>query len=270
MKRIEFIAPVESMRGNLGEKQSLVYAPNNNRAYDSIMDKLNPALNYEPRLIASKGRRNYFSVKTKSSVHLTQKSKTAMSLLGGIGAIYAALVSDKTADVYVNTNACYQDAVDGGYTGTLRKWLHGRISYALKNKLAAIEITTRQHSASIDNPWIYGEDSNIHVAIDILIKFWDIFASNPITFSVDGEKGIAHANYSFRSISEMGSYNVLNITWGQVNIDGVDYEDAAYIMLDEENVNVRVITKDGAPINAFEEIVQAINYTTIMGRIQGG
>lgn len=211
MKRIEFIAPVESMRGNLGEKQTLVYAPNNNRAYDSVMDKVNPALNYEPRLIASKGRRNYFSVKTKSSVHLTQKAKTAMSLLGGVGAIYAALVSDKTAAVYVNTYACYQDAVEGGYTGTLRKWLYGRISYALKNKLEVIEITTRQHSASISNPWV-ARYSNVRIDNAILVKFWNIFATNPIEFTVSGQKGVAHMGDSFDTVVNGGDYNVLGMT----------------------------------------------------------
>lgn len=208
MKRIEFIAPVESMRGNLGEKQNLFYNPNNNRAYDSIMGEVNPALNYEPRLIASKGRRNYFSVKTKSSVHLTQKAKTAMSLLGGVGAIYAALVSDKTAAVYVDTYACYQDAVDGGYTGTLRKWLYGRINYALKNKLANIEITTRQHEAIIHNPWVKSGALNIHIDNSILVKFWEQFAINPVTFTVNGQKGIAHSNETFNDIVESNHNNL--------------------------------------------------------------
>lgn len=244
MKRIEFIAPVESMRGNLGEKQNLFYNPNNNRAYDSIMGEVNPALNYEPRLIASKGHRNYFSVKTKSSVHLTQKSKTAMSLLGGVGAIYAALVKDKTAAVYINTYACYQDAVDGGYTGTLRKWLHGHISYALKNKLATIDITTHEHSASIDNPWVKRSAGNITISVEILVKFWEQFADNAIVFTIDGSKGIAHSGDSFNAV--IGShYNNLNLSERMIVEDMeestiVVFGDGMVLTLDSEGNPTRI------------------------------
>ena len=49
MKRIEFIAPVESMRGNLSGNQSLEYALNNNPAYDAP-DGVQYARNYQPRL----------------------------------------------------------------------------------------------------------------------------------------------------------------------------------------------------------------------------
>lgn len=34
MKRIEFIAPVEAMRGNLSGKQDLLYVENDNKAYE--------------------------------------------------------------------------------------------------------------------------------------------------------------------------------------------------------------------------------------------
>lgn len=256
MKRIEFIAPVESMRGNLGEKQTLVYAPNNNRAYDSIMDKVNPALNYEPRLIASKGRRNYFSVKTKSSVHLTQKAKTAMSLLGGVGAIYAALVSDKTAAVYVDTYACYQDAVDGGYTGTFRKWLYGRINYALKNKLAAIEITTRLHSSVINNPWIIGgSGAELDVPYPVIVKFFDILGQNKITFKLSTPDG------TFDLFTQAGSSWVayLKKNW---NTLGLFLSESGLVYYPYQGQNLVIYDEDEIPVTPNGTIYSGVNYTT--------
>lgn len=175
MKRIEFIAPVESMRGNLGSKQFLVYNPNNNRAFDSIEGQLNPALNYEPRLIGAKGKRNYFCVKTKSTCHLTPSVKSAMANLGGVGAIYSALVRDKMSNVYINAKGCYDDAVAGGYTGTFRKYMYSFIKQALDAKESTIDITTTNHSVSIDNPWYnhlnYDIVSN-SISKTLLIKFF--------------------------------------------------------------------------------------------------
>lgn len=256
MKRIEFIAPVESMRGNLGEKQNLFYNPNNNRAYDSIMGEVNPALNYEPRLIASKGRRNYFSVKTKSSVHLTQASKTAMSLLGGVGAIYAALVNDKTAAVYINTYACYQEAVDGGYTGTLRKWLHGYINYALKNKLATIDITTRQHSSIINNPWIIGgSGAELNVPYHVIVKFFDSLGLNKITFTLSTPDG------TFDLFAQAGaSWNdYLKKNW---NTLGLFLSGDGLVYYPYQGRNLVIYDEDETPVTPGGTISNGGSYTT--------
>lgn len=211
MKRIEFIAPVESMRGNLGSKQALVYAPNNNRAFDSIEGQLNPALNYEPRLIGAKGKRNYFCVKTKSSNHLTTLSKTTMANLGGVGAVYGAVVRDKSQMVYINAQACYHDAQADGYEGTFRKYMYGFIKPALDNKEVII-IESTNHYVEITNPWTDTGEYNIPIQINVVAKFWMQLADDACIAYVSGLDGqiIFHEGEAFGDILG-SSYNVMHI-----------------------------------------------------------
>ena len=55
MKRIEFISPVEAMRGNLSRtKQTLLYAENDNPAWDAPVDKRSYARNYQPIFVGAK------------------------------------------------------------------------------------------------------------------------------------------------------------------------------------------------------------------------
>lgn len=212
MKRIEFIAPIDSMRGNLGGKQSLVYAPNDNRAFESIDGQLNPALNYEPRLIAAKGKRRYFCVKTKSTCHLTPRYKNTMANLGGVGAVYSALVRNKSSQLYQNAYGCYLDEKAAGYDGTFRKYMYGFIKSALDAKNANIDISTANHRVVIDNPFVKTGVSNITINSASLIKFWPILANNPVIKNIDGVSTpiICHKNDTFGDVIG-SSYNVLSL-----------------------------------------------------------
>lgn len=205
MKRIEFIAPVKSMRGNFGSKQALVYAPNNNRAYDSYDDQLNPALNYEPRLIGAKSKRNYFCVKTKSSVRLTSSAKTTMSLLGALGAMYGGLVRDKMSNVYINAKGVYDDFVAAGYSGTFRKFLSEPIMDALRNKDMLIVLDSANHHVEITNPWVAVLTTdpawNVAVPYDIYAKFFNMLGNGGVFYidnvpSCYGSNARAWMNYA--------------------------------------------------------------------------
>lgn len=225
MRRIEFIAPVESMRGNLGTRQNLVYAPNNNRAFDSIEGQVNPALNYESRLIGAKGKRNYFCVKTKSSVHLTQKSKAAMADFGGVGAVYAAIVRDKASLTYIKINGIYQKGVDEGHIHmSFRKYLSRYIGYMLKNKLLDYTFTDGIISVGIGNPWVSDNRNpgaaKVDVGDEILVKFWLNLAVrytstgtqlNPIIFKIDNNVGLSFNGMDFESVTD-DFYNILDLT----------------------------------------------------------
>ena len=89
MKRIEFIAPVEAMRGNLSGKQELEYPLNENPAFYAPTGK-HYATNYQPRFIGAKRASDnlkYFAIRTKSAVNMTTNSILAMAALGAAGAI---------------------------------------------------------------------------------------------------------------------------------------------------------------------------------------
>lgn len=124
MRRLAVLAPFQELRGNLGSRQELVYNPDNNRAFDAIEGEQNAALNYEPRIIGKKSAngRYYFCVKTRSTTRLNTRTRTVMSQIGAIGAIYGALVKNKTTVVYQNMLLEYKGAVHAGYSGTFRKF----------------------------------------------------------------------------------------------------------------------------------------------------
>ena len=90
-KRIEFIAPVDSMRGNLSGSQDLVYAANDNKAYESPANQVNYAKNYRTSYVGAKRASDglkFFGVKTKTATHTTQAAMTAMALMGATGVLF--------------------------------------------------------------------------------------------------------------------------------------------------------------------------------------
>lgn len=84
MKRIEFIAPVEAMRGNLSGKQTLLYPTNDNKAFDAPQGVRSYAKNYRPSFIGAKRASDglkYFGVRTKSAVKNTIDALKNMAAL---------------------------------------------------------------------------------------------------------------------------------------------------------------------------------------------
>lgn len=249
MKRIEFIAPVESMRGNLGTKQELVYNPNRNRAFDSIRGQLNPALNYDPRLIGcrrSSCGRNYFCVKTKSSVNLTERAVSNMAVMGGTCAIYAAMVN--VSSIKNNMDFIYDIYKHGGGFRVFRAYWMGYIRDMLINKQAAVTVRQGLAVLIIENPWVYtGDDFGFHVSNDILVKFWSELGVDGIFFKVNGSVGIAQAGDTFQDVID-----------GSINILGLSADSNGYVMLGE----YYLLNDSGMHLNEADDVIADYNYQT--------
>lgn len=175
-KRIEFIAPVEAMRGNLSGRQDLLYAENDNKAYYGPVGTKNYARNYTTRFIGAKRAsdgRKYFSVKTKTANHLTPAAKHAMALLGGTGAIVASIMRNKTLTPYVEAYAQWVELQSLGNTKTFRETLTGWVRQGLANKTATIAFAGPRAVYSIQNPWISteGQTSGAEISTATLWKF---------------------------------------------------------------------------------------------------
>lgn len=215
MKRIEFIAPVEAMRGNLSGAQKLQYPTDNQGAYEGPAGAVNYARNYSPRFIGakiSKSGKKYFSVRTKTANHLTVKSKQAMALMGGTGAIVASILRDKTAEIYTNLYGAWVKAQElGGSTSTFRQFLSGSIRRMLIQKSATYHVQVGEFGQDIDNPWNTTKPNpNVSISQAILVKFWGELAAKPIVIDVEGLKLIAHSDDTFQNVIESG-YNVMNL-----------------------------------------------------------
>lgn len=158
MKRIEFIAPVEAMRGNLSGKQKLQYPTDNQGAYEGPAGSLNYARNYSPRFVGAKRAadgRKYFSVRTKSANHLTAKSKMAMALLGGSGAIYAVMVKAQT--IKATMDQIYSNAVSLGDKRSFRKHWMDNIRTMLETNAATLRVQVGSTGIDLYNPYKDGE-----------------------------------------------------------------------------------------------------------------
>lgn len=219
MKRIEFITPVESMRGNLSGNQKLFYAENDNPAYEAPIGR-NYARNYRPSFIGAKvakSGKKYFAVKTKTAAGISTRSKKAMALLGGTAAVIKAILADGSRKAAIQNILEYQIS-HGLITSdtSLRKFMDGVIRPALSAKAQTIEFRagTGTTPVVVNNPWVSGGSGtniNTYIKNEILVKFWGVLANNPITFTVEGMKGVAHSGDYFSAIID-GNYNVMGLT----------------------------------------------------------
>lgn len=216
-KRIEFVAPVEAMRGNLSGSQELEYAENNNPAYDAPIGRLNYARNYQTRYIGAKRSASglkYFSVKTKNAVNLSSRSKMVMALLGGTGAVRAAIKKVGIADI----TTIYLKAKELGMTSAknVDQYIYDIVYNTLEAKNPFFFFSAPgavPASVRFRNPWVYtNQDGGVALTLknSILVKFWSMLASNPVVFNVEGMRGVAHTGDTFQSIIA-APYNVLSL-----------------------------------------------------------
>lgn len=171
MKRIEYILPVEWIAGNLSGRQDIQYSPQGAKAYDLGLGEVVTAVGYMPRLIARRmyqKRRNYYQVRTKTTVNMTDAYRTSIALMGGAGAMFAAIVSDKTSAIYAAVLATKAQGQ------SLRAYLFPILRKGLENKDEQIAIAPETY---VTNPWQYSGAQNINVPATIVAKFADVLSN---------------------------------------------------------------------------------------------
>lgn len=220
-KIITPVFPIEEVRGKLAGRRQLEYPNNDNAAYDSPVGSRNYARNYKTCMVACKRAsdgKQYFQIKTKSAVGMTASSKKAMAVLGGTGAIIAAILRDKSAAIYATAVAAYEAyKAEQPQKETFRKWLTRYIMKGLKAKNAVIsvgQILFPGMGFTFNNPWVAGGTSsnNVSVREGSLVKFWGELANNPITCTIEGlGVVIAHSGDSWGAVIA-SDYNVCDLT----------------------------------------------------------
>lgn len=177
-KIIEFIAPVDAMRGNLSGRQSLTYGEGHTSAYDTQVGSVTAANNYAPRFVGAKRSRDekkYFQVRTTSSVGLTAISKKSMAVLAGASLCF--LAANKNLMIISILQSAFVAAKEADQSLTYRKWLMGIFYPMLANKLQTVTITSAVGTAVINNPWVMdGDGENLTIASKDLIKFASVLA----------------------------------------------------------------------------------------------
>lgn len=85
-----------------------------------------------------------------------------LALMGGVGAIFASLIKNKSAQIYSD---CVRVCPKGW---PLRAFLAPIIRSGLDNKLSNIAIAD---GVSIVNPWVSSDTPNVPVRSEIITKF---------------------------------------------------------------------------------------------------
>lgn len=238
-KRIEFIAPVEAMRGNLSGNQKLVYAENNNPAYDSPVGSINYARNYQPRFVGAKlsaTNLKYFAVRTKSAVNLTPNAKFAMALMGAAGAIYAAMKKDATT--WAKLVAAYVAYKGAGGSYTIRQYATRALMAGLRVKQADLYLSYGSATLVVRNPWYDGsQTAGIEVTQTTLAKFWPELSNNGFNFTVNSIVGICAAGMMFSDLIQNDDMNILELTTGEVGGQIYVKQGLNWLMLDGDYVS---------------------------------
>lgn len=233
-KRFRMLAPFDSVTGNVSGAQRLGYPTKGQGAYDAPAGK-NYAQNYKPRFIMNERKsdgRLYFQVKQRTAATINARSKRAMAVLGGCGAIIGAILKDKTSALY---QALYEAwlvtkpfSAETGLPSSFRQWLSAFTMNALRGKLSVISILWNNNGTpafiTINNPFIEGGDGDedITISTSAIVKFWSELADDPITFSVEGVgKSVAHDDQTWNSYLGQ-NYNTLGLV-------GLEIEGASYV-----------------------------------------
>lgn len=218
MKSIEFLAPVEAMRGNLSGSQKLLYPTQNNAAWDAPSDKRSYSTNYQPRYIGAKRARDgkkYFSTKKRSAVTLSPKMRKNMAVLS-CSSVLANIISGDL-NHFTELQERFINSYEYKQLGwTFKHWLLEPIKIALLSKNNIIYNAPGASSIVYDNPFrfaggpIPGSSSVTSdlFPFDLLYKFFNQLAVEPnATFTVDGLPGVAFCN------KELGTPNPENVLW---------------------------------------------------------
>lgn len=211
---IRFIAPIESMSGNLSGLQDLLYPTNDNSAYDSPEGQVNYARNYKPRYVGTYRRKDgsvSFQVKTRSAVNMTAETKNAMAVLGGVGALTGAILRSDTYKAMATTQMNVENELGADYK-SLREFLDAKIRPVLQSKQDRFVINPV--GGIFANPWVFNTGSGVidpQIPNRILIKFWSELANQPQFFYVNGLTGVSHGDETFAEVTA-SKHNVLELT----------------------------------------------------------
>lgn len=222
-KKIVYLAPVDSMSGNLSGRQTLKYAKNNNPAWDAPEGQ-QYAKNYKPRFVASvraKDGLQTFSTKTKSAVRLDQASRRRMAAMA-----FSQAFLDHSAErnawplmVITNVQQIYNAARQRDASLTWRKFFSKPIYEMLVNRREFLVIEGSPYGLEdvvVYNPFIDFTD-RIHPQFAILdkanqVKFWTELSIAGIYYKISGSTGVATEGDAWSDIVALPTKNILDLT----------------------------------------------------------
>lgn len=210
MRKIEFLAPVEAMRGNLSGTQRLTYPTQNNSAWNSPSNKRNYATNYGTRYIGSKRAfdgKKYFSVKTKTAVTMSTQMRVQQAVLS-VGSVMANLImADLRTLVALQELFKISPEISQGWS--FKRWISVYTREGLKNKRHIVFPTTGSQAAIIFvNPYITAAAPS--QAYDISDRFpYDLIYKFALQL---GDTDLAKFSVTLNGV-KYEFFNMVGMTW---------------------------------------------------------
>lgn len=235
MRRIEFLAPVEAMRGNLSGNQNLLYPTQDNTAWLAPSDRRNYATNYGTRYIGAKRAatgKKFFAVKTKSAVNMSPKMRKNMAVLS-VGSVAANIIMTDLSTL-TTLQELFYNSPERLQGWTFKRWISVYTREGLANQ-RHIAFPAKGSGATVFyiNPYItQAAPPQAHTLTDfpsdLLVKFWlELASGNPIIFKVGTLTGIAREGMQFSLISDPANPSPLNV----LGLEIVGPASGAYIQI---------------------------------------
>lgn len=215
MKRIEFIAPVEALRGNMSGSQTLVYAENDNPAYEAP-DGRQYARNYKPRYIGFRRAKDgavYFGVKRKSATIVDAVSRITMASMGTLQTLKNTLkektikVSGINGKVWTWMLGAYNVAVEAGEISTdlpFEKWADQQLIYMLRYKIDSLSFkpfpAPSQATFQVFNPYLPMDEPDAErISPTIFAKFNPVLTlqNDAVVFYINGNPYVAEVDQTW-------------------------------------------------------------------------
>lgn len=216
-RRIEFLAPVEAMRGNLSGKQVLKYPTKDNSAWEAPSDKKSYATNYNTRYIGSKVSATglkHFSVRQRSAIMNSPAQRQAQALLAASKLLTDAVLKNIQWAVPIARNFL-EFWRDGNYdamqpafissdrgatlSATIRRYFMRNIrELLLQPKAELLTFIPRTGSNMLlSNPWNKSTNASAYtpnLPQDQLVKFWAQLAQFGTYFYIGNSKSYVGIN----------------------------------------------------------------------------
>lgn len=260
MRVIEFLAPVQSMRGKMSGNQVLDYPTNDNSAWDAPAGKTSYARNYQTRYVGAKRSSsglNYFSVRTKSAVANTALTRLQQAALGASRVIYKQLSAD-----IANVQIFMQIAKNsGGRYKTISGCICEYIIRGLKQRGNSFVIGNPMdlpaNKVVVANPWGY-EDApigakTVTIPQEMFIKFFPELTNMQGTFGYIYLYGVRSIGGSQLTFDEINAYDEID-GWG---ISIVEVGSTRYVKV--ENMH---LLKNGEYVTEDDIATVGATYTT--------
>lgn len=196
-RQIRFIEPIDSISGDLGQKQKLLYAKRNNSAWDAPRNVRNSARNYKTTYVGLYRKftgNKYFAVRKRSTFHSTPAAIKNMALMGAANAI--AVIVSQDLSLLTSLQLMYAQYRAGGGGYGFRQWIVMHIQPQIYEHMGLLTIT--QGSQSLDvgfNPYNGSADS-IAISSRILIKFAEVIDSAWAAYYINDDKGVSRRSGS--------------------------------------------------------------------------